>query len=93
MTVTLELKPNLEAAAKAEAQVRGVAIENYLQSIVEQAIPYPAEQNKEALRQKRMVILDQLHGKYAGLPSGSVTFALDKEAEKAREARHLPQCK
>ena len=93
MTVTLDLKPSLEAAVKAEAQVRGVAIENYLQSILEQAILYPAEQDKEALRQKRMVILDQLHGKYAGLPGSSVTFALDKEEEKAREARHLPQCK
>ena len=93
MTVTLDLKPSLEAAVKAEAQVRGVAIENYLQSILEQAAPYPAEQDKEALRQKRMVILDQLHGKYARLPGGGVTFALDKEEEKACEARHLPQCK
>ena len=79
MTVTLDLKPSLEAAVKAEAQVRGIAIENYLQSVLEQAILHPAKQDKEALRQKRMVILDKLHGKYAGLPGGSEEFAAQKE--------------
>lgn len=87
MTVTLELKPTVEAAAKAEAQMRGVAVESYLQSFLEQALPQTMEQDKEAIRQERMAILDQLHGKYAGLPGGSEEFAAQKEEEKAREER------
>ena len=87
MTVTLELKPTVEAVAKAEAQARGVAIENYLQSILEQALPQTAEQDKEAIRQKRMVVLERLNGKYAGLPGGSDEFAAQKEEEKACEER------
>ena len=87
MTVTLELKPTVEAAAKAEAQMRGVAVESYLQSFLEQALPQTMEQDKEAIRQERMAILDQLHGKYAGLPGGSEEFAAQKEEEKAHEER------
>ena len=87
MTVTLELKPNVEAAAKSEAQARGVAIENYLQSFLEQTLPLQTEQDPEAIRQQRMAILDRLNGKYAGLPGGSEEFAAQKEEEKAREER------
>ena len=87
MTVTLELKPNVEAAAKAEAKARGVAVENYLQTVLEQAVPLPTEQDPEAIRQQRMAILDRLNGKYAGLPGGSEEFAAQKEEEKAREER------
>ncbi len=87
MAITLELKPTVEAAAKAQAQAQGVAVENYLQSILEQALPRPAAQDPEAVRQQRMAILSRLHGKYAGLPGGSDEFAASKEDEKAREAR------
>lgn len=87
MTVTLELKPSIEAAAKAEAQARGVAIENYLQSFLEQTLPVPPQQDLEVIRQQRMVILERLNGKYAGLPGGSEEFAAQKEEEKAREER------
>jgi len=87
MTVTLELKSSVEAAAKAEAQARGVAVENYLQTILEQSLPLPAEQDMEAVRQQRMAILERLHGKYADLPGGSGEFAAQKEEEKAREDR------
>jgi hypothetical protein len=87
MTVTLELKPTLEAAAKAEAQAQGVAVENYLQSILEQALPRPTAQDPETIRQQRMAILESLHGKYAELPGGSEEFAAQKEEEKAREER------
>ncbi len=87
MTVTLELKPPVEAAAKAEAQARGIAVENYLQIILEQALPRSAAQDPEAVRQQRMAILSRLNGKYAGLPGGSEEFAASKEEEKAREER------
>ena len=87
MTVTLELKPAFEAAAKAEARARGVAVENYLQSILEQALPLPGAQDPETIRQQRMAILERLNGKYAGIPGGSEEFAAQKEEEKAREER------
>jgi hypothetical protein len=87
MTVTLELKPSIEAAAKAEAQARGVAVENYLQAFLEQTLPVPPQQDLEAIRQQRMAILERLNGKYAGLPGGSEEFAARKEEEKAREER------
>ena len=87
MTVTLELKPTLEAVAKAEAQAKGVAVENYLQGILEQALPRPAVQDPETVRQQRMTILNRLNGKYAGLPGGSEEFAAQKEEEKVREER------
>ena len=87
MTVTLELKPSIEAAAKAEAQARGVAIENYLQAFLEQALPAPPQQDRETVRRQRMAILERLNGKYAGLPGGSEEFAAQKEEEKAREER------
>ncbi len=87
MTVTLELKPMVEAAAKAEAQARGVAVENYLQAFLEQTLPVPVQQDMEAVRQQRMAILERLNGKYAGLPGGSEEFAAQKEEEKAREER------
>jgi hypothetical protein len=87
MTVTLELKPNIEVVAKAEAQARGVAVENYLQAFLEQTLPVPPQQDLEAVRQQRMAVLERLHGKYAGLPGGSEEFATQKEEEKAREER------
>ncbi len=88
MTVTLELKPGVEAVAKAEAQARGVAVENYLQAFLEQTLPVPPQQGLDAVRQQRIAILERLHGKYAGLPGGgSEEFAAQKEEEKAREER------
>ena len=71
MTVILELKPDIEAAGKAEAQARGLAVESYLQAFLEQTLPPAAEQDRETIRRKRLAILDQLHGKYAGIPGGS----------------------
>lgn len=65
----------------------GVAVENYLQGFLEQAPPQTREQDKEAIRQERMATLNQLHGRYAGLPCGSEEFAAQKEEEKAREER------
>ena len=87
MTVTLDLKPTVEAAAKAEAQARGIAVENYLQSILEQVLPRPAVHDPETIRQQRMAVLNRLNGKYAGLPGSSEDFAAEKEEEKAREER------
>ena len=79
MTVTLELRPDTEAAAKAAAQAEGVAIENYLQSFLEQALPSVAVTDAEPVRRQRLEILKRLQGKYSGLPGGSEEFAAQKE--------------
>ena len=38
MTVTIELKPAVEARIKAEAEVLGIPIEDYLESVIENQI-------------------------------------------------------
>jgi len=88
MTVTLELKPSVEATAKAEAQAQGIAVEKYLQASLEQTLPHPQDRNLETIRQQRIETLVRLQGKYAGLPGGSEGFAAQKKEEKAREERH-----
>lgn len=88
MTVILELKPEIEAAAQAEAQAQGLPVESYLQSFLERTLPRVSEaENVESIRQQRMHILGRLQGKYAGL-GGSEGFAASKAEEKAREERH-----
>lgn len=39
MTVTLQLKPEVEARLQAKAQAAGVPIKDYLQTLVESALP------------------------------------------------------
>lgn len=87
MTVTLELRPDTEAAAKAAAQAEGIRVENYLQSFLEQALPRLTEEATEHVRRQRTAVLERLQGKHAGLPGGSEAFAAQKEEEKAREER------
>lgn len=86
MTVILELKPEVEAAARSEAQASGVPLEHYLQSFLERALP-PHKQDQENIRQQRLETLSRIQGKYAGLPGGSEDFAARKEEEKALEER------
>ncbi len=89
MTVILELKPEVEAAARSEAQASGMQLEHYLQSFLERALPQPLqEHDQESIRRHRLEILARVQGKYAGLPGGSEDFAARKEWEKALEERH-----
>ena len=86
MTVILELKPEVEAAARSEAQASGMPLEHYLQSFLERALPQPP-QDQESIRRQRLEILARVQGKYAGLSGGSENFAARKEEEKALEER------
>jgi hypothetical protein len=88
VTVILELKPEVEAAARSEAQASGMPLEHYLQLFLEHSLPRPQAEDAEAIRQRRMEILSRLQGKYAGLPGGSEEFSAQKAEEKAREERH-----
>lgn len=88
MTVTLELKPEVEAAARTEAQAKGLLVEAYLQSFLEQTLLRPAEEEAETIRHQRMDILSRLQGKYYGMVGSSEEFAAQKAEEKAREERH-----
>lgn len=38
MTITLELKPEVEARAKRQAGARGVSVEDYLRSVIERIL-------------------------------------------------------
>lgn len=88
MTVILELKPEVEAAARSEAKASGMPLEHYLQSFLERALPQPPhEQDQESIRRRRLEILARVQGKYAGLPGSSEDFAARKEEEKALEER------
>ena len=42
MTVTIELKPQIEAKLSAQAQAEGVSLDRYLQSLIEQLANPPA---------------------------------------------------
>ncbi len=88
MTIMLTLKPEVEAAARTEAQAQGQPVEDYLQSFLEQTLPRPTEEDAELLRQQRMEMLNRLQGKYAHLPGGSEEYAARKAEEKALEERH-----
>lgn len=85
MTVTLELGPEIGAAAEAEARTQGVAVEIHLQTVLEQFLPRPQAEGADAIQQQRMEILSRLQGKYAGLPGGSEEFAAQKAEEKANK--------
>lgn len=88
MTVTLELKPEIEAAAYAEARAQGMPLEHYLQSFLERTLPQTSKsETDDETRQKRMEILARLQGKYACFPGGSEEFAARKAEEKALEKR------
>jgi hypothetical protein len=85
MAITLELRPEVEAAARAEARSRGVGLESYLQALLEHTIPAPSE-DPESIRRQRLAVLGRLQGKYAGLMN-SEEFSARKQEEKAREER------
>ncbi len=89
MAVTLELRPETEAAAVAEARTRGTTLEHYLQGFLEQSFPAaPSKSEDLEAERRRQEILSRLQGKYAHLPGGSEEFAAQKAEEKAREERH-----
>jgi hypothetical protein len=55
MTVTIELKPEVEQQAKAEAEARGLPVEDYLEAVIESQLaggktttenPTPAERGR-----------------------------------------------
>lgn len=88
MTVILDLKPEVEAAARSEAQASGMPLEHYLQSFLERTLPqFTQGQDQESIRRQRIEILARVQGKYAGLPGGSEEFAAHKEEEKDLEER------
>lgn len=72
MTVTLELKPELETRLARQAKAFGVPIEKYLEKIVEEyaveqggTLPIPdtrTPEEKEALHARLMEIVKGMHG-------------------------------
>ena len=73
MTVTLHLKPELEAGLLAKAQASGVALEEYILSIVEGTVvppPHTAnpQQSARAEAVKRMLEFGEKHHLSLGEP-------------------------
>jgi hypothetical protein len=46
MTVILELRPEIEAKAQAEAKARGLALEKYLSSVIERSLTEYADDGR-----------------------------------------------
>lgn len=51
MTVTLEIAPDIEQAAKKQAEARGVRLEDYLPTLIAQAVQDTSWQDISAARQ------------------------------------------
>ena len=87
MTVTLELRPDTEAAARAAAQAEGVGVEDFLKTLLEGQLLKPRQDLVGA--DSREAALSRIQsGFYAGRLSPSDEFAARKEEEKALEERH-----
>ena len=50
MTVTIELKPEVEERAKAEAAARGLPVEDYLEAVIESQLANGAGGQRAAAR-------------------------------------------
>jgi len=77
--VTLEIGEGAEAVARAQAEARGISVEEYLQGLLAKPVTY-AEPPPD-----RAAFVHALKGKFAFL--GPSQLMADKEAEKALEER------
>lgn len=73
MTVTLHLKPELEAGLLAEAQAHGMDVERYLQALVEQEVcnSQPRDGTESTIRSeavRRMLEFGDKHRLHFGKP-------------------------
>jgi len=79
MTVTLELGDEIEAIARAQAEARGISVEEYLRDLLTKTVPHD-ERPPDRKAYARAIM-----GKFAFL--GPSQLMADKEAEKALEER------
>jgi len=79
VTVTLELGDGIEAIARAQAEARGVSVEEYLRDLLTKTVPH------DERPPDRAAFVHALKGKFAFL--GPSRLMADKEAEKALEER------
>jgi hypothetical protein len=85
MTITLNLKPEVEAGLLAQARATGLTLEDYVQQIVEKEVP-PAAAESGQPEESGMVWEDGLliYGAGSALPAGFIDNAL----RRSREERH-----
>jgi hypothetical protein len=50
MTVTLELKPEIEARVREQAAVQGISVEGYIQKVIESIVAAPSPTTSEERR-------------------------------------------
>lgn len=79
MTVILELGDEIEAIARAQAEARGISVEEYLRDLLATTVPH-AERPADRKAYARAIM-----GKFAFL--GPSQLMANKEAEKALEER------
>jgi hypothetical protein len=82
VTVTLNLRPEIEAGLLAQAQAAGMSIEEYLQQLVEKEVPAPATEFGH-VEESGMVWEDGLltYGAGTALPAGFIDDALRRSRE------------
>jgi hypothetical protein len=67
MSITLELRPELETKVKAQAEARGLPVERYLQSVIEAAALSPSAPPLTLEEQERL--LDELENGLSHVPA------------------------
>lgn len=60
MSVTLDLPGDLQTRAEAAASAQGLPLEQYLQSLVEQALGWPASRRQRVSPEEFEAIMDEL---------------------------------
>lgn len=76
MGIHVELNPEVEAQLAAEAQVRGLAVEGYVQRLLEEAVASSSKRRSRASQEEFRVFLDALASKAPNVPElRSSTFS------------------
>ena len=68
MTIKIELNPEIEAQLAAEAQAQGLALEEYAQRLLQEAIGSTQKQRSRASREEFRGFLDALASKAPNVP-------------------------
>jgi hypothetical protein len=68
MSIILDLKPETEARARANAAAQGLAVQEYLQSVLEQVLPQLPRPAQRVSQEEFEAIMDELAAGSENLP-------------------------
>ena len=90
MTVTIELAPEIEQMAKAKAEARGIALEDYLPSLIADAVQqddWKQTDSEESLGRLNMLAAEPVLGRIWNTPEEDAAWKyLENGKEDASEA-------